>query len=235
MKRCPRCSQIKPLFNFSKDHEEIRSWLERALSGKELLPKLTADEHPYLGVLRLEKTLWPMTRKSINDGCLELIRRFAVNGTGEPGYLQELLFLATAYRNPEAVVILAQMASRFPAMPQVSVETRLAVLAALVDIPPPQIATFWDEIFKQDPKTFVGLALSGKLAVNLAEAIKMLPAMPDTERTGQLAALKFDLTWDNLTSGRRAYLVREVESILPRCGSSFVAPVREWAVSKHGR
>ena len=212
-------------------HEKICIWLKHALQGEEPLPQLTADEHPHLGILRLEKTLWPPTRMSINVGRLELIRQFSADGLGDDAYLQELLFLTAGFENPEAVRMLAQLARRFPQMPQISVEIRLAVLAALVDTPPPQPAEFWDDILKQDSEKYAGMALSGMLAINLAQAIKMLPAMPNAERAGQAAALKLDLKWDSRPE-QRFQLVQDVEAILPRCGSHFASPVEAWTASK---
>ena len=212
-------------------HEKICIWLKHALQGEEPLPQLTADEHPHLGILRLEKTLWPPTRMSINVGRLELIRQFSADGLGDDAYLQELLFLTAGFENPEAVRMLAQLARRFPQMPQISVEIRLAVLAALVDTPPPQPAEFWDDILKQDSEKYAGMALSGMLAINLAQAIKMLPAMPNAERAGQAAALKLDLKWDSRPE-QRFQLVQDVEAILPRCGSHFARPVAAWTASK---
>jgi len=57
------------------NHDEIRAWLERALRGQEPLPRLTPDEFPHLGILRLEKTLKPATRDSLRDGALQLVRQ----------------------------------------------------------------------------------------------------------------------------------------------------------------
>ena len=54
-------------------HEDIRAWLKRALHGQEPLPRLTPDESPYLGVLRLERDLKPAARDSLRDGCLQLV------------------------------------------------------------------------------------------------------------------------------------------------------------------
>ena len=213
-------------------HEKICIWLKRALHGEEPLPLLTSDEHPHLGILRLEKTLWPTTRRSISDGCLDLIRQFSADGLGDDAYLQELLFLTAGFKNPEAVRMLAQLARRFLQMPQISVEIRLAVLAALVDTPPPQTVAFWDDILKQDSEKYAGLALSGVLATNPAQAINMLPAMPNAERAGQAAALKLDLTWDDLAPKQRFQLIQDVEAILPHCRSSFASPVAAWTASK---
>nr|MDP2189930.1 hypothetical protein [Rhodoferax sp.] len=213
-------------------HEEIRAWLERALRGQEVLPRLTPDESPHLGILRLEKTLKPAARDSLRDGSLQLVRRFCADGLGETAYLEQLLALASAFRNPEAVRMLAQLARSFPQMPQISVEIRLAVLAALVDTPPPQPAAFWDGILKQDSEKYAGLALSGVLAINPAQAINMLPAMPDTERTGQAAALKLDLAWDDLPSKKRFQFTQDVEAVLAQCGPRFARPVKVWTDSK---
>ena len=202
------------------------------------MPQLTSDEYPHLGILRLEKTLWPTTRRSISDGCLELIRQFYADGLGDDGlrppraYLQELLFLTAGFKNPEAVRMLAQLARRFLKMPQISVEIRLAVLAALVDMPLPQPVAFWDDILKQDSEKYAGLVLSGMLAINPAQAIKMLPAMPNAERAGQATALKLDLTWDELPPKQRFQFAQDVEAILAQCGPRFAPPVEAWAASK---
>ena len=213
-------------------HEEIRRWLERALRGQEPLPLLTRDEFPYLGILRLEKTLKPATRDSLREGALQLVRRFCADGQGETAYLEELLALISAFRDPEAVQMLVRLAEHFPDVSQISTEIRLAVLAALVDMSPPQPAEFWARIFRQDPEQYAGLVLSGMLAINPACAIELLPKMPDTERAGQAAALKLDLAWDDLPPKQRHRFVQDIQSVLTRCGSRFVGPVRAWANSK---
>ena len=213
-------------------HDEIRAWLDRALRGQETLPRLTPDESPHLGILRLEKTLKPAARDSLRDGCLQLVRQFCAEGRGETTYVEELLALAAAFKSPEAVQMLARLARGFPELPQISVEIRLAVLATLVDTPPPQSPEFWDLILKQDPEKYAALALSGVLATNPAQAIRMLPAMPDTERAGQAAALKLDLAWDDLPPKQRFQFVQDIQAILPQCGSRFAGPVQAWVDSK---
>ncbi len=76
------------------------------------------------------------------------------------------------------------------------------------------------------------MALSGVLATNPAQAIRMLPAMPDTERTGQAAALKIELAWDDLPPKKRFQFVQQVQEILPQCGSRFAGPVKAWTDSR---
>lgn len=213
-------------------HEEIRRWLERALRGQEPLPLLTRDEFPHLGILRLEKTLKPATRDSLREGALQLVRRFCADGQGETAYLEELLALVSAFRDPEAAQMLVRLAEHFPDVSQISTEIRLAVLAALVDMSPPQPVEFWARIFRQDPEQYAGLVLSGMLAINPACAIELLPKMPDTERAGQAAALKLDLAWDDLPPKQRHRFVQDIQAVLTRCGSRFVGPVRAWANSK---
>jgi hypothetical protein len=213
-------------------HEEIRAWLKRALHGHEPLPRFTPDESPYLGVLRLEKDLKPPARYSLWGGCLQLVREFCAGGSGEAPYLEELLSLASAFQNPEAVEMLAKLATRFPELPHISVEVRLAVLAALVDTPPPRNMAFWETILARDPAAYAGLALSGVLATNPEQAIAMLPRFPDSERLGQAAALKLDLTWDNLLPKDRFQFVQDIQAILPQCGQHLAAPVRVWVDSK---
>lgn len=213
-------------------HGEIRDWLESALLGRESLPLATPDESPYLGVLRLQKQLKPPARESIWDACRELIAVFCAGGHGEPAFLEQLLGLASAFRDPETVAMLADLASRFPKLPQLSPEIRLAVLATLVDTPPPQPPLFWAEILKQDPERYAALALSGVLATNPAQAIQMLSAMPDTERSGQAATLKLELAWDTLAPDRRFQFVQAVGHVLDCCGRRFAGFVGAWVSAK---
>jgi hypothetical protein len=213
-------------------HSEIRNWLESALLGREALPLVTPDESPYLGVLRFQKELEPPTRESLWDACRELIAGFCAEGHGEPAFLEQLLGLASAFRDPETVVMLADLATRFPKLPKLSPEIRLAVLATLVDTPPPQTPLFWAEIFKQDPERYAALALSGVLATNPVQAIQMLPAMPNTERLGQAVALKLDLAWDTLSPEKRFQFVQAVGEVLCRCGNRFAGFVGAWVSAK---
>ncbi len=214
------------------NHNEIRFWLERALHGRETLPRLTPDESPHLGILRLEKTLKQPARDSLRDGCVQLVRQFCRDGRGETGYVLELLGLAAAFRSPETIQMLAQLARRFPQVPGISLDVRFAVLAALVDTPPPQPPGFWESILTQSPQDYGAMALSGVLATHPAQAIQMLPAMPDTERAGQAAALKIELAWDDLPPKKRFQFVQDIQEILPQCGSRFVGPVKTWTDSK---
>lgn len=128
--------------------------------------------------------------------------------------------------------MLARLAEKFPHLSHVTIEIRLAVLATLVDTPPPQSVEFWDGILKQGPEKYAGLALSGVLAINPERAIELLPAMPDTNRAGQAAALKLDLTWDDLPPEQRYRFIRDIRDILAQCGSRFAGPVRAWVDSK---
>jgi hypothetical protein len=213
-------------------HGEIRAWLESALHGHESLPLATPDESPYLGVVRWQKELKPPTRESLWDACRGLIADFCAEGHGEPAFLEQLLGLASTFRDPETVAMLADLASRFPNLPQLPPEIQLAVLATLVDTPPPQPPLFWAEILKQDPQRYAALALSGVLATNPAQAIQMLPAMPDTERSGQAATLKLELAWDTLTQDKRFQFVQAVGQVLCRCGRHFAGFVGAWVRAK---
>lgn len=213
-------------------HDEIRKWLKRALNGHEQLPRFTPDESPFIAILRLEKTLKPATRDSLRDGCMRLVSDFCKDGRGETWYLDGLLSLAKAFKNPATVHILAQMSQRFPQMPELAGEIRLAVLATLVDTPPPQQPVFWENMLKQDPEKYSGLVLSGLLATNWGRAIEMLPEMPDSDEAGQATALILDLTWDELSLKHRCQFVDGILSILPRCHSRLAGPVKAWAKSK---
>lgn len=216
-------------------HDEIRDWLERALRGQETLPRLTPDEASHLGIWRLEKTLKPAARDSLRDGCRQLVREFCADGRGDTAYVQELLSLATIFKDLESVQMLAELARRFPQLPGITMDVRLAVLATLVDTPPPQTPEFWDLVLKQNPEKYAASALSGVLGTNPTRAVQMLSAMPDTERVGHAAALKLDLAWDDLPPRQRFQFIEDVQAILPRCGSNFASPVFAWTNYRNGR
>jgi len=213
-------------------HEDIRAWLKRALEGKELLPKLAPDEYPYLGVLRVDKTSKPAARDSLRRACVQLVREFCEDGGGEVAYVKELLALMAAFQDPEAVELLARLASRFPEVQGIAREVRFAVLAALVDTPPPREMAFWDKVLSQNPEEYAGLALSGVLATNPEHGVAMLRCFPDDERLGEAAAIKLDLAWDDLQPRQRFQFVQDVQAVLPKCGRRFAAPVQAWADSK---
>jgi hypothetical protein len=213
-------------------HEDIRAWLKRALQGREALPRLSPDESPSPGVLRLERELKPAARDSLRDACLQLVREFCADGSGEAAYVEELLALTAAFKNPEAVEMLAKLAARFPELPRISTEVRFGVLAALVDTPPPRDMAFWETVLAQDLEKYAALALSGVVATNPEQAVSMLPRFPDNELLGQAAALTLDLTWDDLPRRERFQFVRDIQEILPRCGRRFATPVQVWADSK---
>ncbi|MGA2659725.1 MAG: hypothetical protein ABSH34_19635 [Verrucomicrobiota bacterium] len=213
-------------------HEDIRAWLKRALQDQEALPRLSPDESPYLGILRLERELKPAARDSLRDACLRLVREFCADGSGEASYVEELLALTSAFKDPEAVYMLAELAARFPELPRTSAQVRLAVLATLVDTPPPRDMAFWEMMLGQDPQRYAGMTLSGVLGTNPEQAVAMLPRFPDSERLGQAAALKLDLTWDDLPPRERFLFVQDTQAILPRCGRCFGGPVQAWTDSK---
>ncbi len=212
-------------------HDEIRQWLVRALRGQEALPHLTPDEPLYLAVLRREKSLKPATRDSLRDGCRQLLSQFCSRGQGETEYLHQLLGLATTFNDGEHAQMLAELVSRFPELTEPSPEIRLSVLSALVDMSPPQEIEFWDGVRNQDPDRYGLIALSGQLAIHPERAVEGLPQLSDEARVGCAAALKLELTRDELPPDRRFRFVRAVRTILVRCGSRFAAPVRAWADS----
>jgi hypothetical protein len=214
------------------NHEQIRLWLERALHGQEPLPRLAPDESNYLGVLRLDKSLDPAARKSLWDAVLNLLRHFCERGLGNPSYIQELLSLAAALKQPETPEMLADLALRFPGLVEIPLDARYAVLGVLVDVSPPQPTAFWEKILEQDPVNYASLVLAGELATNPLDAVKLLPSMPDTERNGQAAAINLDIAWDDLLKAQRSKFVQQVLNILGQCGRRFAAPVKVWADGK---
>lgn len=211
---------------------QILDWLDLALRGQQALPRMTADEQPHLSIFRLEKTQEMATRQSLRDACNILLRRFCAAGDGDTAYLQELLSLAARLKTPESVPMLVALANRFPELPVLALEIRYAVLAVLVTGSPPQDYDFWHRILQQDSR-YAGRALSGALASNPMQAIQMLRDMPDSERSGETAAAKLDMAWDNLPANQRGQFVQVIENALPHCRVWFAGPIRKWVASKN--
>lgn len=212
-------------------HQEISNWLRRALDGKETLPRLTIDEPNYLGILRLTLTLEATTRLSIWKSCIELLREFCKTGSGDKKYLQELLFLASAHEDPEIVPLLLLFTEKFLHEPNIDIEIRQGVLAALLDASPPQSIEFWDNILQADKENYSGMVLSGFLEINPMHAIKLLPSMPNNENIGQISALNLELTLDKLRGSDRIEFIRNITSILKNLKPLFSAPIRLWLSS----
>ncbi|MGB8352941.1 MAG: hypothetical protein WCD79_03560 [Chthoniobacteraceae bacterium] len=214
------------------DHEEIGAWLKNALCAREMLPKSTPDEFPHRAILRLERELSPATRDSLRDNCLRFVREFCVNGNGDPAYLEELFSLTAAFNIQEATLALAQFASRLPEIKNITMRVKLAALSSLADMTPPQPYNFWNKILKQDPEHYSGVALSGALATAPFEALSMLPFMPRTKRAGQVAALKLDLSWDDLPSKMRSQFIEKIKMAVAFCNPNFAEPIETWVLSK---
>jgi hypothetical protein len=210
---------------------QILDWLDLALRGQQALPRMIADEQPHLSIFRLEKTQEMATRQSLRDACNILLRRFCAAGDGDTAYLQELLSLAARLKTPESVPMLVALANRFPVLPVLALEIRYAVLAVLVTGSPPQDYDFWHRILQQD-RRYAGRALSGALASNPMQAIQMLRDMPDSERSGETAAAKLDMAWDNLPANQRGQFVQVIQNALPHCGVQFAKPIKAWVTSK---
>ena len=213
------------------DRAEVVTWLRQALGGLQALPKLTPDEAAYLGVLRVEKDGNSRTSDFIRLGALELLIDLCRGEEVKTNYAQELLALISSYKQPEAVRLLAETAQNFPKL-SFTEPVQFAILSTLVDTPPPQSAIFWRAIFNQNPARHSALVLSGLLETYPREAVNLLPLMPNDEMTGASAALKLDLTWDNLPVKKRFLFTQDVGEILNQCGDDFKKPVHEWLISK---
>lgn len=209
-------------------HQEIINWLRRALNGKETLPRLTTDEPNYLGILRLTLTLQATTRLSIWKSCIDLLREFCTTGLGDKKYLQELLFFASAHKDPEIVPLLLLFTEKFLHDSNIDIEIRQGVLAALLDASPPQSIEFWDNILQTDKENYSGMVLSGFLEINPMHAIKLLPSMPNNENIGQISALNLDLALDKLRGSDRTEFIRKITSILKNLKPLFSAPIQLW-------
>jgi len=213
-------------------HDEIRAWLQRALSGTEAIPRFTRDESPSVAILRLERSLKPPARDSVREGCRVLVSEFCNSRSGDPNYLQELVHLASGFRDPETVENLARLAADFGGAPDVPPRVQLAVLATLVDTPPMRDAEFWESILEQDPQRFGAPALSGLLATDLQRAVNILPRLPEGEDMAEAAALKLDLAWDTIPIGERLIFLDHVRGLLKKCGKDLAFTVGQWIASK---
>lgn len=209
-------------------HQEISNWLRRALDGQETLPRLTIDEPNHFGILRLTLTLEATTRLSIWKSCIDLLREFCETGLGNKKYLQELLFLSSAHKDPEIVPLLLLFTEKFLRDSNIDIEIRQAVLATLIDTSPPQPIEFWDNILQTDKENYSGMVLSGFLEINPMHAIKLLPSMPNNENIGQISALNLDLALDELRGSDRTDFIKNITSILKNVQPLFSAPIRLW-------
>lgn len=211
--------------------QEIRIWLKRALSGQEVLPRLTADESAHVSIWRLERKLQYPMRLSIWDSCIDLLKEFCTTGNGEKKYLQELLLLSSY--NDKSIVAhwLSEFAENFLSDSRIDIEIRQSALSVLIDCSPKKDIQFWDRVLQKDPQHYSGMVFSAFLEIDPMHAIKILPSMPNDESIGRISALNLDLTLDELRGSERSDFIAGITSILRSCQPIFCSPIREWLQS----
>ncbi len=106
-------------------YAKLRAWLLEALQGQVSVPRLSPDERPYVGILRLEAELDKPTRRDLAKACAELLNEFARHGKGAVDVVTSLLRLAVGLGLQSVAGPLVRMAEMFPTLPEVSGTNKL--------------------------------------------------------------------------------------------------------------
>lgn len=207
---------------------DLLAWLLEALHGRQPIPRLSPDEPPYVGILRLEAALDKPTRHDLAKACAELVQGFARSGQGDIEFVSALLRLAVKLELDSVAPPLARMAKNFPTLPEVPGTIKGLVLATLVDLKVTQPVDFWQSILDQDRTAFAGTAIAGLLARNPAMAIDVVPTLPDDQTLADAIAIVLEHATDQLASAQRGEVYARIRQVLPRCLPLVRGSIEEW-------
>lgn len=215
----------------------LKDWLRAALHGHRPLPRLTPDEHPYIGVTRLVPDLRPSTVHRLEDACRELTRAAVQAPNAEdPDYIDNLLRLIVALRLDDLAKDLAGLAEQT----ELPDDLRRRSLAALIDLHAPQPAPFWQRLFARlddgltDPRLMVTM-FSGLLQSSLDDALAHLSALPDDPLVADSIVSAFDALQSALGEPARTDLMYRLRAALPACRPALRASFAEWLPASPGQ
>lgn len=203
-------------------------WLRDALNGQKQLPLSTPDEPRYLGITRLETTLSKETRRDLTRACEQLVQELRSNPAVDDEYLHSLLRLAVSFELSALTPVLAQLAQDHVGTPRLSPNGIKHLLSSIVELGIPQSEDFWLSILNQAPAQCGGLVISGLFAIRPRAALALLPRLPNDQALADAVAIILEQRATKLPAAGRADLLREIASILPRCGSLLQASLTEW-------
>ena len=209
-------------------YEELHAWLLEALEGRQPVPRLSPDELPYAGILRLEAALDKQTRRDLAKACREIVYGFVRSGQGDIEFVTSLLRLVVGLGLDSVAADLARMAEAFPTLPEVPCAIRVLVLATIVDLKAPQTVEFWQSVLAQDRRAFAGTAIAGLLARNRAMAIDMVPTLPDDQNIADAISIVFEQVTDQLAPAQRGEVYTHIRRVLPACSPLMRCSIQEW-------
>lgn len=213
--------------------DAILAWLERALRGQELLPKIVPDETPEGPILR-ERRLSSPTREDLRQACLTLVRRFVHDPREEDGYVMALLRLATGFQLKETITDLYTLASDRPTFAALHANQRWAVLSSLLDLRAPVSLEFWKDVAASEPGQHGVMAVAGLLTHGYHSAFQLLPSLPDDETVADALFVVIDQHAGLLNSDERGNMVNAASEILPACPPHIQAALNDWIEANPG-
>lgn len=208
-------------------YEDLLSWLERALRGRESLPLIVPDETPESPILR-ERRLSPRVRDDLRVACGTLLRRFIHEPSDDEDYVLALLRLAVGFQLREAATDLHALAENHNSFSALPSNQSWAVLSSLLDLRAPLPLIFWKEIAARYPARHGAMAVAGLLNHGYHSAFQALPSLPDDEPVADALYVVLDQHADLLNPEERRNMAAAATEVLPECKPQIRGAVQDW-------
>lgn len=220
-------TSARPLDHLHRlDAGAIEAWLQRALRGRERLPLVTPDEHPFLAIARHESSLDEIRRKDVRTALGRLVARYASEGDGDSDYVTSLLGLVEELDLQSATLPLGQLAlddQRFDALPP---KQQARVLGTIIDMRVVLRDERWSKWAEEGRHQALAL---GALLSKSFDGLDLLPALEADEGVADSLYLVLSEHWRALdTAGDRRRMRERGREVCERCSEPVRSAVRDW-------
>jgi hypothetical protein len=212
--------------------DQVLSWLERALRGREALLKVIPDESPEDPILRQARSLSGPKRKDLEVACQTLIRRYVRGPESDDDYALALLRLAKGLGLSTVVVDLHQLAEA-EAFAELSAAQAKGVLHTLLDLRAQLPVAFWQNIARS-PLPFAGItAVSALLEREPKAAFDLVCALPDDELAADSLFIVLDQHARRLNDAETEEMAHLVKMAQGRAKQPIREALDDW-LKEHG-
>jgi len=169
----------------SFSYEDMREWLASALRGRDVLLPSRAEDSSAYAIAAIYPHLSRFAREHVLRATMSLLYDLAAGREWTDRPAEELLFLVQHLVPEEARETLAKVATsdRFRSLED---ELRYWILQTLVALRARMRPEFWRRVFWDNQCELAALAFAGLSLISPAEAISLLPLLPDDEDVAKL-------------------------------------------------
>jgi hypothetical protein len=203
---------------------DLAGWLERALRGKEMLPRLTPDEPLDFPLARVALELDGPARKALATAATALVQRLHSGAELDEFYVSALLGLVRKLELRDAIAPLAALArgDRFDGLPN---GQQVAILSTLIDLRAPLGRNPWERVAREGRHG--ALALTALLRSG-PDGIEVLPSLRGSEDVADAVYEVLSQHVRQLEYGEKKRMVERVHALVEHCEPAISEAVRDW-------